>query len=295
MGVYKKMVGMKSYSFCTDTIGYEAVETKSGKKYFVTGYISTKDRDLLDDIVTQKGLESMERQIKERSITLDYDHEAWRDNNTILPAGKIVDAHTDEVGLWVKAELNPASPKFKNLWMSIKGGFVTAFSIAFKPVKFVYKTMGNTTVRLLDDLSLLNVALTGAPVNTGARIEDVGMKSVFVKALNEMEDDNMVEDEDKKKKKKLEDEKEKEEPEEKAVEESKEDKEEDKKEVKCNKPGMKSEDNLLQAEIKSLKEEIDLLRKAHEEMKSKSVFKSFTPEQPPVVEAKARTPFDMIK
>ena len=141
----------------------------------MTGYISTPDIDVYNDLVTPKALDSMLRQINERIITLDYDHEVWREDNTRLPVGKIVEGKIDSRGLWVKAKLNRDSPKFKNLWGSIKNGFITAFSIAFKPLKAVSKIIGDTKVRLIDNLELLNVALTGTPVNRGAVMTDFGM------------------------------------------------------------------------------------------------------------------------
>lgn len=174
------------YEFHTDKFSF-SVEQKGDKQKFITGYISTQDVDLYNDLVTPVALRSMLKQINESIITLDYEHEAWRDDNTILPVGKIVSAKIDSKGLWIKAVLNEASPKFKALWSSIKKGFVNAFSIAFKPLKTVLKTIGNAQVRLIEDLQLLNVAITGAPVNKSAKITDYGMKSIMLKAINDME------------------------------------------------------------------------------------------------------------
>ena len=184
----------KSYFFLTDTVAYEAVETKSGKKYYVTGYISTTDMDLYNDIITEKCLKGMLDQINERTIMLDYEHEVFTENETLIPVGKINEAKIDKRGLWVKCELNNSSPKFKDMWGSIKGGFITAFSIAFKPLKSIIKQMGDVEVRILDELELLNVALTGNPVNRAAVVTDFGMKAIMLKAITELKDkeaDNM--------------------------------------------------------------------------------------------------------
>ena len=173
------------YSFNTEKINYEVVEIKGEKKFYITGHISTGDRDLLDDIVTDNAQQSMLRQLKSKVIKLDYEHESFRDDPTILPVGKIVEANIDTKGLWVKCELNDGSPKFKALWKSVKKGFVDAFSIAFRPIKTTMKSVGDTTVRLLEDLELLNVALTGVPVNPAARIN-----TVMMKALMDMDEEN---------------------------------------------------------------------------------------------------------
>ena len=278
----------KSFLFTTEHTSYAVVETKDGKKHFVTGYISTPEQDLVNDVVTEKGLQSMLKQLKSRSITLDYEHEAWRDDPTILPAGKIVDAKIDDRGLWVKAELNPSSPKFKSLWDSVKDGFVNAFSIAFTPVDVVIKTVEGVGVRLLNDLNLLNVALTGAPVNKGAVIDSHGLKSVFLKAIETIEKgDNMSEEKIENKDEATPEAK----PEEKKDEPKGEEKPEEKKEEQAEeKPaeGAKPEEK-ANPEMKALTEEVKALKTELKEMKETVVFKSKTPEPAKVEEKDEKT------
>ncbi len=302
-------IDSNKYSFNTDEVTYSTIEIKGEKESFVTGYISVPEVDAYNDLITEKALKSMLAQINNRTITLDYEHEAWRDDNSILPAGKIVDAKIDNKGLWVKAVLNRYSPKFKALWGSIKKGFINAFSIAFKPVKTVEKAVGNTVVRLIDELDLLNVALTGSPVNKGAKITDFSMKSVMLKAIDDtreemvsipqrlltklMEEKSMVEEEIKIEEVVVEAEKV-----EAAVEENKPSSEEKVEapaeavaEVEAApeaKVEEKSSENKVLAELKSMVEsqakenaEIKAELKA---LKEKPVFKSLTPEGP-VVEA----------
>ena len=187
-----ELSNQSEYQFCTDRLAY-SIELKDNKKTpFITGYISVPEIDLYNDLITPAALKSMLAQIMAKTITLDYEHEAWRDDNTILPVGKIVEAKVDDRGLWVKAELNRSSPKFKDLWGSIKGGFITAFSIAFKPLKVMQKTIGNATVQLIEDLKLLNVALTGSPVNEGAVMTGHSMKSVMMKAIEDTKEEKIL-------------------------------------------------------------------------------------------------------
>jgi len=181
------MNNQEGYKFTTDTLTFSTTELKGEKQAFVTGYISVPDIDLYNDIVTMTAMKSMLRQIEESTITIDYEHEAWRDDNTILPVAKIVEAKVDDRGLWVKAVLNKNSPKYKALWGSIKDGFINAFSIAFQPLQTVEKSIDGVTVRLIEELKLLNVAFTGAPVNTGAKMTQFGMKSVMLKAIADIE------------------------------------------------------------------------------------------------------------
>lgn len=182
------MENQQKYKFTTDNLTFSTTELKGEKQAYVTGYISVPDVDLYNDLVTMRAMESMLEQIEESTITIDYEHEAWRDDNSILPVAKIVEAKVDDRGLWVKAKLNKNSPKYKALWGSIKDGFINAFSIAFQPLVTIEKEIEGVTVRLIEELKLLNVAFTGAPVNKGATMTEFGMKSVMLKAIEDSKD-----------------------------------------------------------------------------------------------------------
>jgi HK97 family phage prohead protease len=179
----------KSYSFSTDNCSWEEVETKSGKKFFVTGYISTKDIDLYNELVTEGAMKEMLDDLKTKSIKLDVEHEAWRKSSNTIPIGKIVDASYDGYGIFVKAEINNSSPVFREVWGSIKEGYLDAFSIAYKALKKVTKVVNGVTVTLLKSLELLNVAITGNPVNPNCR-----MTNVFMKSLEDLEELKMTEE-----------------------------------------------------------------------------------------------------
>lgn len=180
----------KIYTFYTDEVGYERIENKGGKDYYITGYISTKDRDLMDDVVSEEALSSMLSQITHKNIKLDVEHEAWREENpSIVPVGKIIEAKKDEKGIFVKAILNRAHSRFKEVWESVKSGFLDAFSIAFKTTNYVHKVIDGVRTRILNGVELLNVALTGNPVNPECK-----MAEVFTKSLKDMEDNKMSEE-----------------------------------------------------------------------------------------------------
>jgi|TARA_Y100000034_G_C6863265_1_gene393167 HK97 family phage prohead protease len=184
------MANTKNYTFFTDEVGYEETETKGGKDYFVTGYISTKDRDLVNDVVSENALSEMLNQINHKNIKLDVEHEAWREENpSIVPVGKIIEAKRDEKGIFVKAILNRAHGRFKEVWDSVKSGFLDAFSIAFKTTSYVHKVVDGVKTRILNGVELLNVALTGNPVNPECK-----MTEVFTKSLKDMEEIKMAEE-----------------------------------------------------------------------------------------------------
>ena len=168
------------------------VELKEeGEDFFVEGYISTSDLDLVNDIVTKECIINMAEQMKARTIKLDVEHESFRGNNevemeinkTIIPAAKIDDFSVDKKGLRVRAMLNKHVKRFNEVKNSVKDGFLDAFSIAFIPTESRMEKRGDQEVRLLDKVSLLNVAFTGNPVNTHTT-----MTNVFAKSLEFLKD-----------------------------------------------------------------------------------------------------------
>jgi hypothetical protein len=67
--------------------------------------VKPKDLDVYKDIVTEDCLSDMLNQIKTKNIKLDVEHEVFRDNPNIIPVVRIVEAHIDAKGIWVKAVL----------------------------------------------------------------------------------------------------------------------------------------------------------------------------------------------
>ena len=162
------------------------VETK-GDEVFLDGLISTSDRDLVNDVITENCLKSMLEQIRERNVKIDLEHESFKGdtdeqreiNKTLIPVGRIIDGLIEQRNkLRVKAKLNRFHRRFEEAKGSIMDKHLDAFSIAFIPKKVHFENKGGETIRLLDDLTLLNVALTGNPVNTYAQIKDIMLKSM---------------------------------------------------------------------------------------------------------------------
>lgn len=206
----------------------EPIELKAeGEDFFVEGYISTSDIDLVNDIVTKGCIQDMADQMRQRTIKFDVEHESFRGksnleietNKTIIPAAKVDDFLIDKKGLKVRAKLNKHSQRFDEVKGSIQDGFLDAFSIAYVPMKSTMVTKGGQQVRMLDKINLLNVAFTGNPVNTEAKMTNVFAKSLdFLKeqeeksassrtqarneALHEEDQENKLEETDEEKKKK---------------------------------------------------------------------------------------------
>ncbi|NOR84823.1 hypothetical protein GQ473_01790 [archaeon] len=190
------MVDDKIYTFNSGKLSFKAIDGKKGKEYYVEGYISTEDLDLVNDIVTKDCMLNMMEQFNGRTIKLDFEHEAFRGkdklegdlNKTKLPLGKAIKRTMDNKGLKVKWQLNPTWKKldeksnvvmtFKELWSNVEDGYYDAFSIAYIPVKSRMNNLNGIEARMLDEVGLLNVALTGNPVNTHANMTAVMAKSL---------------------------------------------------------------------------------------------------------------------
>lgn len=182
-----------------NSIAYEKfnlIEVKSedengSKKYYIEGHISTTDPDSANDIVTEEGQNNLVSELKKKDITMDLDHESFRNSDGTMPdrelnkipVAKIVESKRTAIGTYVKAMLNSDHPNFKNILSSIKNGFLHSFSIAYHVKEAVNKVMNGQKFRLLNQLDLRNVAITGNPVNSGAKFA-VSLKS----NLKKMED-----------------------------------------------------------------------------------------------------------
>lgn len=128
--------------FLTDSIGWEIRGTKASKDYYIEGYISTPELDEGNDIVTIECLDDMVRQLKESNIKIDVEHETWTKEPDIA-VGKIVDANRDEHGIKVLVLMNKHHHRFKEIWESVRNGFLDAFSIAYDVIDFDMEEMPN--------------------------------------------------------------------------------------------------------------------------------------------------------
>ena len=166
--------------------------------FYIEGHISTTDSDKYNDIVSSSGQDDLVNQLKALPITMDLDHESFLEKGKILdrpknliPVAKIVEAVRTEQGTFVKAMLNSSHPKFDVILKSIKDGMLHSFSIAFNPVKTMAKSINGVAHRILDKIELLNVGITGIPVNPNATFAIV-TKSFNIKMEEEKKIDAQV-------------------------------------------------------------------------------------------------------
>lgn len=185
------------FKFYSDELKARTIQESDGKtRYYVEGYVSTGDLDLVNDIVTKRCLDSMLSQFDSRNIKLDFEHETMVGETELqaetakarIPLGKAVNKGRDENGVLVQWELNSSWKKFdekgnvvfdfKNIWDNVQDGYYDAFSIAFVPTETKGVERDGKNIRLLDNVNLLNVALTGNPVNQGATMSAAVAKSL---------------------------------------------------------------------------------------------------------------------
>lgn len=169
------------------------VKSENGKDYFIEGYVSTIDPDFVNDIVDDAGQKSTYREILNSDITMDEDHNEWRDPETgklydgkknKYPIAKVVDAKLDSKGTWVKAKLNKFHPDFyERILPMVKDKMLHSFSIAYKVKKAIDRLIDNTKYRIIQDLAIANIAITGNPVNKNATF-NMALKS-FSKMVEE--------------------------------------------------------------------------------------------------------------
>ncbi len=184
------MVQEASFTFTTP-LNVNIVEIKGVEHLFVEGDISTNDIDLVNDSMTKGCQESMQRQILERNMKLDLEHEAFKGetheekeiNKTKIPAGKLIDAVVKNLGKGrcstrVKGEINRHNPNYEMIKGNLVDGYLDAFSVAFLPTAIAHEEREGKKIRLLKDCKLLNVALTGNPCNTKAQLVEVFTKSM---------------------------------------------------------------------------------------------------------------------
>jgi len=229
----KKKLDGKSFKFLTNSIEWSETGCKAGKEHYVTGFISTDELDRAKEIVTEEAMLDMVAQVKSGNVKLDVEHSTFVGEPDI-PIGKIIDAQLvkseGKTKIWIKAVLNKAHSKFNEVWKSIKDGFLDAFSIAYDTKEFAKDIVDGITVTLLKSLDILNVAITGNPINTGATMTSSFMKSMEGNNMEEDKKDEEAEDDaEEKKEEEVEDSKEDKKEEEDKDSEEKKDEEEEKK------------------------------------------------------------------
>lgn len=192
---------MEALQFNTDYIEYEEIVLKSKKQYIIKGFASIADPDDEHDLIDEEGQESLLQEFRTKNITIDPpDHASWTDPDTgevldwprdTMPIGRVIKAEMGEKngkrGVVVTAEMNQHHPFFKSIWNSIKERFLHSFSVGFytvgRPIK---KMVDGIATNVIKAVNLVNLTLTGNPVNQGAKFAPM-LKAQITKAVEEEE------------------------------------------------------------------------------------------------------------
>jgi cation transport regulator ChaB len=178
----------------------EPLEFKSEEgNYYFTGYLSTFDLDLVNDMVTASCMQDMLGQIKMgmngvmRSFKGSPDHDVyWFEDPQLKPISKIVDATLDNKGILIKGMFNQAHPDFN--WQEIQNGFYDGLSIEYKPDEFSFKDMNGKKVRVLSKVQLKGYGHTPRPANPFSKLTDCFVKSLEFADAEELMDSMSVKD-----------------------------------------------------------------------------------------------------
>ena len=140
------------------------IETKrlDGDQWEVSGYASTYDRDLGDDVVVpgafRKSLDSG------RPVRFLYQHD------TRQPIGKTLELREDDRGLFGKFAISKTA-QGGDVRTLLKDGALDSFSIGYLPKESeIDKKAG---VRRLKEVELLEVSVVSIPMNPAAQVTDV--------------------------------------------------------------------------------------------------------------------------
>jgi len=178
-----KSIPEEDWEFCFNS---EPLEFKSEEgNYYFTGYLSTFDLDLVNDIVTPSCMQDMLTQIKMgmngimRSFKGSPDHDVyWFEDPQLKPISRIVNATLDNHGILVKGMFNPAHPEFN--WQEIQNGFYDGLSIEYRPLEFSFKEANGKKMRVLNKIQLKGYGHTPRPANPFSKLVDCFVKSLDV-------------------------------------------------------------------------------------------------------------------
>lgn len=124
-------------------------------------------------------LEHWTRTKARRPIYLLDGHDWLRTSSVV---GKMVQAEETDDGLLATFEMIPDDPTADAAYRRVKGGYVTALSIGYTPVRWEYKADGDRQVRHLLEVKLHETSLVVFPMNEDARINAASVKSILAKA-----------------------------------------------------------------------------------------------------------------
>ena len=145
-------------------------------RYVVEAYASTRDRDLVGDVIVEGAFrDTIER--RAGKIAALWQHDPRQ------PVGKPLDVREDSRGLFTVTQFNKESSWGRDAFAAIKAGDVTGVSIGFDiPSGAVeYAKADGQQTRLIKEVDLYEYSFVTFPANESARV--LGAKSAELAAM----------------------------------------------------------------------------------------------------------------
>lgn len=145
-------------------------------RYVVEAYASTRDRDLVGDIITE-GAFGKSLQERAGKIAALWQHDPRQ------PVGRPLEVREDSRGLFTVTQFNPESSWGRDAFAAIKAGDVTGVSIGFDIPQGAAKweTVDGQQTRMIKQVDLYEYSFVTFPANESARV--LGAKSAELAEL----------------------------------------------------------------------------------------------------------------
>ena len=183
-GEITPIVDKQFYGASMQIIDYVEIKDASGTNFYVEGFLSAPVKDLHGETVSENVLFDWSKECVAPPHNLGWlFHESpyKSPENKDKPAiYRIVESKISELkdrlgnthrGLWVKALLNKAHPKFNDVWNMVKTGFINSFSVEFLP------ELEDASSKLLQKAKYLASCFVMAPAMDLATITSAYAKS----------------------------------------------------------------------------------------------------------------------
>jgi hypothetical protein len=162
--------------FFSDKIEIKSHLKDGIEKFYLTGVVSSSNKDLGYDIVSERALGQLVETLNTKPIKLGYDHqEILTGRPTMVPIGKSINGTSKLIENGTKAyaefELNDSLSIFPEIKNSLERGFLDAFSVEYRTNEAIPAIEHKGTAdspRYISSWDVVGMAVTGRPMNPDA-------------------------------------------------------------------------------------------------------------------------------
>lgn len=178
--------GKNSEFIFSDKIEIKSREEEGEEQFFISGIVSSSNKDLGNDIVTKNALLQLVDTLNTKNIKLGYDHtEVLGGKPTTVPIGTAVKGAAkiiDETKAFAEFKLNKHLSVFPEFKGSVQDGHLDAFSVEYIVESAEPEIATKTTPRVIHSWNVVGVGSTGRPMN-----QDAVLTNFYAKSLSEAE------------------------------------------------------------------------------------------------------------